>query len=170
MRTSFLNKNPALKEFDKKHAFFRGLMTSIGKELRHRATWSKVLRATRTAAFSMFDIGSDVFSIFVYRSKGLDDVAEMMLVFVLLSLGLQLIVAVAIHHKNKRRMIVEIFGTLTFTKAGFNKYRVLTDAKTDGHEIVPPVTEMLVFKLCEVFAESIPVVSTLRLSETLQLD
>ena len=155
-----------MKEFDKKHAFFRGLMTSIGKELRHRATWSKVLRATRTAAFSMFDIGSDVFSIFVYRSKGLDDVAEMMLVFVLLSLGLQLVVVAAIHHKNKRRMIVEIVGTLSFTKAGFNKYRVLTDAKIDGHELVPPVSEMVLFKICEVVAESIPMVSAMNLSET----
>ena len=112
-----------------------------------------------SAAFSMFDISSDVFSIFLYRSRGQDEVAEMMLVFLLLSLGLQLVVVVAIHHKNKRRMIVEIVGTLTFTKAGFNKYRVLTDAKTDGHEVVPPVTEMVVFKIAEVFAESIPMVS-----------
>ena len=166
MRIRWLDKNPALKEFDKKHAFFRGLMTSIGKELRHRATWKKVFLSMGSAAFSMFDVGSDVFSIFLYRSRGQDEVAEMMLVFLLLSLGLQLIMVVAIHHKNKKRMIVEIVGTLTFTKAGFNKYRVLTDAKTGGHEVVPPVTEMVVFKIAEMFAESIPMVSAVRLSET----
>ena len=159
LRIRWLDKNPALKEFDKKHAFFQGLMTSIGKESRHRATWKKVFLSMGSAAFSLFDIGSDIFSMLVYRSRGLDDVAEMMIVFVLLSLGLQLIVVVAIHHKNQRRMLVEIVGTLTFTKAGFNKYRVLTDAKTDGHEAVPPVTEMVVFKLAEMFAESIPMVS-----------
>ena len=164
MGISWLNTNPSLKEFDKKHAFFRGLMTSIGKELRHRATWKKVFFSMGSAAFSIFDIGSDVFSIFLYQSSGQDEVADMMIVFVLMSLGMQLIAVVVIHHKNKKRMLVEIVGTLTFTKAGFNKYRVLTDAKTDGHEVVPPVTEMVVFKLVEVFAESIPMVSAVRLS------
>ena len=164
LRIRWLDRNPALKEFDKKHAFFRGIMTSIGKEFRHRATWKKVFLSMGSAAFSMFDIGSDIFLIFSYRSRGQDEVADMMIVFVLLSLGLQLIAVLAIHHKNKKRMIVEIVATLTFTKAGFNKYRVLTDAKTDGHEVVPPVTEMVAFKICELFAESIPMVSAVRLS------
>ena len=159
LRTSWLEKNPALKEFDKKHAFFRGLMTSIGKEFRHRATWRKVFLSMGSAVFGMFDIATDVFSILLYRSKGIDDVAFMMTVFVLLSLGLQLLAVIANHYKNKRRMLVEIVSTLSFTKAGFNKYRVVTDANKDGHEMVPPVIEMMIFKLCEVFAESIPMVS-----------
>jgi len=37
---SFLNKNPALIEFSKDHKFFKSLLTSIGKEIRHRATWT----------------------------------------------------------------------------------------------------------------------------------
>ena len=117
----------------------------------------------------MLDSVTDIVSFFVYLSRGLHDVAEMMIVFVLLSLGLQLVVVVAIHHKNKRRMFVEIVGTLTFTKTGFNKYRVLTNAKTDGHEMLPILTEMVAFKLCELFAESIPMVSTLRLSKTCRI-
>ena len=159
-KCSWLKKYPALREFDEKHVFFRGLMTSIGKHLRHRATWRKVVRSVRTASVSMFDIGSDIFSIIVYRSKGLNDVADMMAAFVLLSVGLQLLASVTIHHESKKRLLVEIISTLTFTKAGFNKYRVLTDAKPEGHEIVTPVTEMLAFKLAEMFAESIPMVST----------
>ena len=66
---SWLNKNPALKEFDEKYAFFGGLMTSIGKELRHRATWTKVMLSARTAAFGMFDVVTDIFSILVYQAE-----------------------------------------------------------------------------------------------------
>ena len=77
--------------------------------------------------------------------------------FVLLSLVLQLILVVAIHHKNKRRLLVEIVGTLAFTMPALNKWRVLTNTKMEGHEIMPPVSEMMMFKGVEVFAESIPV-------------
>ena len=66
---------------------------------------------------------------------------------------------VAVHRKNKIRMLEEIIGTLSFTKPAFNKYRVLTNAKREGHAIVSPVTEMVTFKICELFAESIPMVS-----------
>jgi len=34
---------------------------------------------------------------------------------------------------------------------------VLTNAKIEGHELISPVSEMMYFKGCEVFAESIPV-------------
>mgnify|MGYP001128235878 FL=1 len=54
-------------------------------------------------------------------------------------------------------MFIEIFGTLTFTKPALNKWRVLTNKRMEGHELLPPLTEMAMFKLCEVFAESIPV-------------
>ena len=163
LRIRWLNKNPALKEFDDKHAFFRGLIMSIGKEMRHRATWTKVILSVGSGLFSMIDMGSDVVSIILYRSRGLDDVAFMMTVFVLLSLGMQLLVVIVIHYKNKRRMLIEIVGTLTFTKAGLNKYRVLTNTKVVGHEIMPPVAEMMVFKIVEVVAESIPMVSAVKL-------
>ena len=165
----WFNNCPALCEFEMRYPFFRGLMTSIGKELKHRATWKKVFLSMGAAAFSMFDIITDIFSIMLYKSKNLDDVANMMIFFVLLSLGLQLGVVIGVHHKSKRRLLVEIVGTLTFTKPAFNKYRVLTNAKIEGHEIVPPLAEMMTFKICEVFAESIPLtvlqVNTILMSE-----
>ena len=67
---NWLNSNPALKQFAEDHVFFRGLMTSIGRAWRTRATWKKVFRAVRTASFSMLDIGSDLVSVFIYRQKG----------------------------------------------------------------------------------------------------
>jgi len=54
-------------------------------------------------------------------------------------------------------MISEIVGTVTFTKPTFNKWRVLINTEMEGHALVPPVSEMMFFKLTEVFAESIPV-------------
>ena len=99
--------------------------------------------------------------------------AMLMVTFVLLSLGLQIFQVVAVHHSNKRKLMIELVGTLTFTKPAFNKWRVLTNAKTEGHEIIPPVTEFIYFKVCEVFAESIPVtvlqVNTILTSEKVRL-
>ena len=142
-------------------------MTSLGKVWRHRATWKMVLRSIGSAIFSMVDMGSDIFSIFVYRSRGFYDVANLMTFFVLLSLVLQLLLVVMIHYKNKRSLLFEIFGTLSFTKPAFNKYRVLRNSKAENRlAVVSPITEMIMFKIAEIFAESIPMVSTVRLSKT----
>jgi len=80
-----------------------------------------------------------------------------MLGFLVLSLLLQLGLVAAIYHNKKRRMLIELLGTVTFIKPAFNKWRVLTNAKIEGHEIMSPVSEMMYFKMAEVFAESIPV-------------
>ena len=81
----------------------------------------------------------------------------MMLGFTVMSLALQCVVVVCVHYKNKRRLWYELMGTVTFTKPAFNKFRVLTNAKEEGHELLSPVSEMMMFKGVEVFAECIPV-------------
>ena len=82
-------------------------------------------------------------------------------------MALQLAMVAAVHHKNLRIMLIEMFGTVTFTKPAFNKFRVLTNAKMKGHAIMPPVTEMMMFKLAEVFSESIPM-SVIQVSNVLE--
>ena len=169
----WVSKNPALIEFSKDHKFFKSLLTSIGRELRHRATWKKLAFSIVAAEVSMGDVGSDVYTISYYNIIGEEETARLMLVFVILSLALQMILVPAIHHKNKKESISEIVKTLTFTKPAFNKWRVLTNAEMEGHEVVPPITEMASFKLAEVFAESIPVtvlqVNTVLTSEKLDV-
>ena len=121
---------------------------------------------------SLFDVGSDVYTIIYYNTIGNEETARLILVFVILSLVLQIMLVVAIHRKNKRRLLFELVVTVTFTKLAFNKWRVLTNAKVRGHEMVPPVSEMMMFKASEVFAESIPVtvlqVYTILTSENLE--
>jgi len=84
----------------------------------------------------------------------------------------QLLLVIVVHHRNLKQMIIEMFGTLTFTKAAVNKFRVLTNAKIIGHEIVPPVTEMMAHKSAEVFAESIPctILQVFNILESRELD
>ena len=78
------------------------------------------------------------------------DVADLILFFMLLSLGLQLLCTVGIYFKNFRQLLIEILGTLSFTKPGFNKYRVLTNAKASNDSVISPVTEMVMFKVAEM--------------------
>jgi len=104
---------------------------------------------------SMFDVATDIYTINIYRGLGKHETVDLMTLFVILSLALLLLVA-AIHHRNKRKMLIEMLGTVTFTKPAFSKFRVLTNAKMESHAIMPPVSEMMAFKMCEVFSESIP--------------
>ena len=60
---SFVNKYPALIEFNENHKFFKSLLVSIGKEMKHRATWNKLVRSIGAAGMSQADVGSDVYTI-----------------------------------------------------------------------------------------------------------
>jgi len=153
----WVKKFPAMKVFSKNHNFFRSLLISIGKEIKHRGTWDKLVRSLAAAVMSLFDVGTDVYTILYYNSIGEGETATYMAVFVILSLSLQTLLCIVIHRRNRRRMLIEIVGTWTFTKPAFNKWRVLTNAQMQGHEVAPPVSEMMMFKAAEVFAESIPI-------------
>ena len=154
---SWVKKHPAMNELSTNHKFFKPLMLTIGKEIRHAATWHKLGLSIGAALMSMLDVATDIFTINIYRGLGKHETAaDWMTLFVILSLALQLGLVAAIHHKNKRKMLIEMLGTVTFTKSAFNKFRVLTNAKIEGHATMPPVSEMMMFKLAEVFSESIP--------------
>ena len=147
-------------------------MLTIGKEIRHTATMHKLFVSIAAALMSMFDVSTDVYTISYYKNSGKPKTAQEMTIFIFLSLFLQFLVVIAIHHKSKRRVVLELFATFTFTKPAFNKYRVLTNKQIDGHELVPPISEMMMFKLCEVFSESIPmtVVQVKNVLESVELD
>ena len=49
-----------------------------------------------------------------------------------------------------------MIGTVTLTKQGLSYWRCLTNVKMKNHEYMSPVTEMMFFQNCEVFAECIP--------------
>jgi len=153
---SWVKKYPAMNELSTNHEFFKPLMLTLGKAIRTSATWQKLGLSIGVALMSMLDVATDIYTIAIYRSRGLHEKAYLMTVFVTLSIGLQLTMVVAVHHKNKRKLLIELFGTVTFTKPAFNKFRVLTNAKMEHHAIMPPVSEMVFFKMCEVFSESIP--------------
>ena len=153
---SWVKKHPAMNEFSANHEFFKPLMLKIGKATRTSANWQKLGLSIVTALMSMLDVATDIYTINIYRGLGKHETVDLMILFVLLSLALQLLLVVAVHHRNKRKMLIEMLGTVTFTKPAFNKFRVLTNAKIKGHAIMPPVSEMMMFKMCEVFSESIP--------------
>jgi len=151
------------------HKFFKPLMLTIGKATRHSTTWHKLAKSSGASLMSMLDVATDIYTINIYRGLGKHehDTADLMTLLVLLSLGLQLILVAANHHRNKRKMLIEMFGTVTFTKSAFNKFRVLTNAKMESHAIMPHVSEMMMFKMCEVFSESIPM-SVIQVSNVLE--
>jgi len=154
---SLLEHHPALREFAGSHAFFKPLLTTIGGEIKHAETWHKLILSISSAAFSLFDVASDIFTIVYYRNVDLVEEANLITFFVSLSLGLQLMLVYVIHRHDSSALAREVLGTLTFTKPALNKWRVLTNAKVTGREMLNYVTEMMAFKLTEVFAESIPV-------------
>ena len=153
---SWVKKHPAMNELSANCKFFNPLMLTLGKAIRTSATWQKLGLSIGASLMSMFDVATDFYTINIYRSLRKHDTADLMTLLVLLSLALQLILVVVVHHRNKRKMMSEMLGTVTFTKPAFNKFRVLTNYKIKGHAIMPPVSEMMAFKMAEVFSESIP--------------
>jgi len=155
---SWTKKHPAMNELSTNHEFFKPLMLTIGKEIRHAASWHKLGLSIGASLMSMLDVATDIFTINIYRGLGKHEheSADLMILCVILSLALQLLIVAAVHHRNKRKMLIEMFGTLTFTKPAFNKFRVLTNTKVESHASMPPVSEMMMFKMAEVFSESIP--------------
>lgn len=152
-----MQRHPALQEFEIRYPFFRTFVTYIGKELRQAPTWGKFFLSLGSSAVSWADIITDLYTIMYYRSADLQSEAGYLLFFVLLSLSLQLAFVGVIHLKDKKMLFVELFATITFVKPAVNKFRVLTNSKRAGHEAMDAVSEMATFKLCETFAESIPV-------------
>lgn len=126
---SWVAKYPALGEFSRKYSFFKPLMLSIGKSIRHTTTWHKVILSVASGLMSMSDVATDVYTVAYFNITGKTEVARLMLTFLLLSLAMQLIAVYCVHYKSKRQILIEMLGTLTFAKPAFNKFRVLTNAK-----------------------------------------
>jgi len=91
---------------------------------------------------SLFDVSSDVYTITYYFSSGKRETALWVMAFSLLSLITQLIAVYVNHHKNTKKMLIEMVGTLSFLKLGINYWRYLTDAQQHGHELMSAVTEV----------------------------
>jgi len=91
----------------------------------------------------------------LYYNSGKEELANVMITLLSLSLALQLIFVVKIHQKNKKRLIKELIATVTFTKNGTNWWRVLTNKK-DAEGGISSVSEMMVFLQSEIFAQSTP--------------
>jgi len=132
-------------------------MVSIGKSLRVSETWFKLFLCLAAAAAGILDVGSDIYSIWHYKNLGSHEVGNILAVFVSLSLFLQLMLVVLTHHKSGQNLAKEIFLSLTYTKNGVNWWRVMTDRKQDGHNLLTPVYEMMLYMVIEVAAESIPI-------------
>jgi len=88
---SWVKKYPAMNELSNKYKFFKPLMLKIGKEIRTSSTWFKLSLSAGASLASMLDVASDIYTISIYRSRGLLETADLIATFVALSIGLQLI-------------------------------------------------------------------------------
>jgi len=90
----------------------------------------------------MADVATDSYAIYYHWHNGNSHDAKLMIFLLILSTILQLATVAAVHFKNKKQMVHEMFLTLTYLKPAKNFFRVLTDAKMEGHEIASPMNEV----------------------------
>ena len=121
-----------------------------------QVTFTKLLLSFGSGLMSLLDVGFDISTILYLENLGNHELANLMGLFVVLSIFLQLCLTFGVHYQNLRIFAREFFFTVTFLKPAVNKFRVLTDSKLEEHAIMPPVSEMVMFKMCEVFSEAIP--------------
>ena len=142
-----MNKYPTVTELSDKYPFFKPMMLAIGREIRHSATSFKLLVSAGASLASIMDVALDVSTIYYYNSLGLTETANLMTVFVCMSMVLQITLVIFIHHRHRKRMMLELLATLTFMKQGINFWRTYTADKMKGHEMVNPVFGETFYKI-----------------------
>tara|TARA_B110000305_G_scaffold207653_1_gene239321 strand:- start:503 stop:982 length:480 start_codon:yes stop_codon:yes gene_type:complete len=90
--TSWVNKYSVMNEVVADHKFFKPLMLTIGKEIKTSATKLKLFYSVGASMASLTDVAFDLYAIQHFRSRTeakFHFTADLMLTFVLLSIGLQ---------------------------------------------------------------------------------
>jgi hypothetical protein len=152
---SWMNKYVSMKELCEKHEFVVPLMTTIATRINRKVDWKMKLQAILAGGLSLLDVFTDIYMIYFYYSTGKNWYGAATISCLLLSLFLQCFFVLIAYKSNRKAMLRELFYTVTFVKAGNAQLQVLKGEKNQDCSF-DPEHELMIFKGCEIFAESIP--------------
>ena len=132
----WIQRYPALGEFDAAHAWFRPLVYEIAKKLKANVSWGANQRLYVGASLSVLDMVSDIYMIVEYwNTPGKENTAVALLTCLLMNLAAQLLIVIAQNMKAPRRVLFrEMLYVLSCTKVGVDVYRVASGAKQETYQ------------------------------------
>jgi hypothetical protein len=156
----WINKYPAMVEFDRGNSFFRPLMESVAAEVSLRATFGVTARVTFGASVSYLDTISDVYVTYMYFDEGRGAYAWLLVAMIILNVLIQLIIVLtnlrAAKHNRKRELFLGVLSVVTFTKPGVDAYFISTGSEKREGTLNSPLQEYAFCKAVEMFAEALP--------------
>ena len=147
----------ALKELDDEYDWFRPMVETISYRLLEEVPWGLKARVTVGAITSMTDLLTDIYITYIFWSGGEGGYFKASLASLMTSIGLQVLAVFFQNRKlGKQRVFRECLPILFGYKPAVDAYRVATGAKQEVGTMLPPLMEVLVMKIVEMFAEAIP--------------
>ena len=140
----WIQRYPALGEFDAAHAWFRPLVYEIAKKLKANVSWGANRRLYVGASLSVLDMVSDIYMIVEYwNTPGKKNTAVALLTCLLMNLAAQLLIVIGQNMKAPRRVLFrEMLYVLSCTKVGVDVYRVAVGAKQETYQAASADTEL----------------------------
>ena len=136
------------------------MVGGVAQEILARVSWGLMFRAYFGAGMSFMDLASDSFMIWTFFKTGHSGAGYALVGMVGGNLVFQLIIVIlqtAGLTKNKwRTMFIEILSVVSFTKPGWDAHRLASGAEQQPGALVPPLTEAMITKYCEIVFEGVP--------------
>ncbi|GMI58802.1 hypothetical protein TeGR_g3683 [Tetraparma gracilis] len=151
---------PALGELELRYPFVRPMMNAVAGAILAQVAWGVKFRAWLGAGVSAADALSDAYMIKTFYDMGDTANAKGLLAMVGANLAYQMLIVYMQTQglkKNKwRTALFEMLTVVSFTKPGFDAYRVASGTDQLPGAVLDPLAEMVWTKGGELFFEAIP--------------
>ena len=133
------------------------MMNTIAIAIREKSFYGVRARAYIGAVVSFTDMISDAFMAYEFSRTGRGGTAQALLFLVLGNVFCQsALVYMQTRNTNKKTMAFEFLSVVTFTKPGFDAYRVANGMEQPSGVPLDPLKDMVCTKICEIVFEAIP--------------
>ena len=147
----WINDYPSLVELSKRNKFFTPMALTIGQRKLAQAPWGLAVKVGIGAVFSLLNIATDAYTIWMFFDRGVKSFAYATIGMVAFSMIGQLaIIYVQNMNRGWRVLVRELLIVLTFFKPVVIAFKVISGVKADDQHIFEPYMELMVLKLSEM--------------------
>ena len=136
------------------------MVGGVAQEILARVSWGLMFRAYFGAGISFMDLASDSYRVRAFFKTGRSGAGYALVGMVGGNLVFQLLFVIAQTAgltKNKwRTMFIEILSVVSFTKPGWDAYRLASGAEQQLGALLDPLVEAMATKMSEMVFEGVP--------------
>ena len=153
----FVNEYLPLIELNAGHRFFAPMAIVMGQRKLDRAVWGLVFKVGTGAVLGILDVATDIYAIANFMSQDNYGFASAVIAMVSVSTTLQVFIVYANGWKRgKQHVAKEVLIAMSGLKPAVDAFRVISGAKVGVDDLFDPHLELVLSKVGETVAESIP--------------